>query len=84
MPQPREVWVRDLAMHTPAHRVNNPQLYDDDRHHPIYQIACPPGVMAGGQLITRTQAAALQAFPCCRCFPPRPTAPRSGVRGRVR
>jgi hypothetical protein len=84
MSQPRDVWVRDLTMHTPAHRVNNPGAYDDERHHPIFQIACPPGVVAGGSLITRTQAAALEAFPCCRCFPPKAPAPPARAKNRGR
>jgi hypothetical protein len=84
MSKPRDVWVQDLTQHTPAHRIVHPQLYTDERHHPIYEIACPPGIMAGGQLISRAQAQTLMVHPCCKCFSLTPTAPGPGVRNGLR
>lgn len=68
------VWVQDLTEHTPAHRVVDPDHYFTDDRKPVdpppafFRIACPPGIMTGGQIISRAQAAAIKVYPCCRCF----------------
>jgi hypothetical protein len=77
----RDVWVQDLTPHTPAHRILHPKLYTDERHHPIYEIACPPGIIAGGQLISRAQAQTLLVHPCCKCFSVTPAGHRTGAGG---
>lgn len=74
------VWVKDLTEHTPAHRVTNPDQYFDHNGQPVhpapafYRIACPPGLITDGLVISRAQAAAIKVFPCMRCFNLSPAA----------
>jgi hypothetical protein len=67
---PPNVWVRDQTRNTPAHRVTDPERHigADGKPAVVFRIACPPGVMAGGEIITRAAAAELAVFPCARCW----------------
>lgn len=68
------VWVKDLTEHTPAHRVTEPDHYFDESGKPVdpppafFRIACPPGIMVGGRIISRAQAVGIKVYPCARCF----------------
>lgn len=67
-PDQRDVWVTAADRHVPAHRVPL-HAVPLDGPHSVYHLACPPFLISGGTIITRAEAARLEAFPCARCFP---------------
>lgn len=48
----------------------------------IRDLACPPGEVFGGQVVTRKLAASLPTLPCTRCFPT--TTAATGTEGSDR
>jgi hypothetical protein len=68
-PGPPDVWVRDTAKNTPAHRVTDPDRYAQAaKALTVITIACPPGVVVGGRIISRSQAQSQQVFLCALCW----------------
>ncbi|MCZ7478828.1 hypothetical protein [Micromonospora sp. WMMC273] len=65
----RDVWISSRTHRTPAHRRVAGIPIEGQR---AVTTRCgwnPPG----GILVTRTEAAGLQAMPCLACFPPQAT-----------